>query len=84
MAGLDPAIHVFAQQRVDLAERDARIKSGHDEKEYPVGETARTTGNQAALEIAPTSLSTITGDSKYSIEGSAPRRSRMPALQASL
>ena len=31
MAGLDPAIHVFARRRVGLAERDARIESGHDE-----------------------------------------------------
>ena len=40
------------------------------------------TCNQAAVEIAPASLSTITGDSKYSMEGSAPRRSRIPARQA--
>ena len=30
MAGLVPAIHVFARRSTDLAERDARNKSGHD------------------------------------------------------
>ena len=30
MAGLVPAIHVFAQRPVGLAEGDARIKFGHD------------------------------------------------------
>ena len=40
MAGFIPAIHVFARRRVGLAERDARIKSGHDEFwKSSVGET---------------------------------------------
>lgn len=37
---------------------------------------------QAAADIALASLSMITGESKYSIEGSAPRRSRILARQA--
>ena len=32
MAGLVPAIHVFARSSTDLVERHARNKSGHDEK----------------------------------------------------
>ena len=41
MAALDAAIHVFARRRVGLAERDARIESGHDECwRGSVGETA--------------------------------------------
>ena len=41
MAALDAAIHVFARRRVSLAERDARIESGHDECwRGSVGETA--------------------------------------------
>ena len=47
------------------------------------GEPSCAPAGQAAMEIAPASLSTMTGDSKYSISGSAPRRSRMPARQAS-
>ena len=31
MAGLDPAIHVPVHAPAEPAERDARIKSGHDE-----------------------------------------------------
>ena len=44
MAGLDPAIHVSPPHLVDM---DARIKSGHDENNWRVGETARPTRNHA-------------------------------------
>ena len=46
-SGGDPAIHVLARDSTDLAERDARIKSGHDEKNWRVGEAARPTQNHA-------------------------------------
>ena len=52
-SGGDPAIHVSARDSTDLAERDARIPgsspgmSGHDEKNWRVGETARPTQNHA-------------------------------------
>ncbi len=47
MAGFIPAIHVFARRRVGLAQRDARIKSGHDERICRVGEPEQATRNHA-------------------------------------
>ena len=60
-SGLDPAINVFARDSTDLAERDARIESGHDEKNWRVGETAQPTQNHAnsrnrTLERVPAGL----------------------------
>ena len=51
MAGLVPAIHVFARSSTDLAERDARNKSGHDERSGRTGETARLTQSHANFRI---------------------------------
>ena len=51
MAGLVPAIHVFARSSTDLAERDARNKSGHDERSGRTGETARLTHSHANFRI---------------------------------
>ena len=51
MAGLVPAIHVFARSSTDLAERDARNKSGHDEGSGRTGETARLTQSHANFRI---------------------------------
>ena len=51
MAGLVSAIHVFARSSTDLAERDARIKSGHDERSGRTGETARLTQSHANFRI---------------------------------
>ena len=59
-----------------------RVGSACDGGRAAAQHQGRDSCNQAAVEIAPASLSTITGDSKYSIEGSAPRRSRIPARQA--
>ena len=43
MAGLVPAIHVFDWRSTCLAERDARNKSGHDERIYRARESAQLT-----------------------------------------
>ena len=51
MAGLVSAIHVFARSSTDLAERDARNKSGHDERSGRTGETARLTQSHANFRI---------------------------------
>ena len=51
MAGLVPAIHVFARSSTDLAERDARNKSGHDERSGRTGGTARLTQSHANFRI---------------------------------
>ena len=51
MAGLVPAIHVFARSSTDLAERDARNKSGHDEGSGRTGATARPTQSHANFRI---------------------------------
>ena len=51
MAGLVPAIHVFARSSTDLAERDARNKSGHNERSGRTGETARLTQSHANFRI---------------------------------
>ena len=51
MAGLVPAIHVFARSSTDLAERDARNKSGHDERSGRTGETARLTQSHTNFRI---------------------------------
>ena len=46
-----PTIHVFARSSTDLAERDARNKSGHDEGSGRTGETARLTQSHANFRI---------------------------------
>ena len=43
MAGLVPAIHVFAWRSTCLVERDARNRSGHDERIYRARESAQPT-----------------------------------------
>ena len=47
MAGLVPAIHVYAQRPTDEVEGDARNESGHDDESGRAGEVARPNKNLA-------------------------------------
>ena len=49
MAGLVPAIHVFAHRPTDEVEGDARNKSGHDDGNGRAGEVARPNKHVAEL-----------------------------------